>query len=98
MHSDDFCAPVAYLVIEESSLEDKYLLNPLLKPPISSNDPQSPDEIQDIRQLESAHSDDITAATTFRDQIHVRGLVSRLPISSIQEDMSDIFNQLRGKK
>ncbi|CCI44796.1 unnamed protein product [Albugo candida] len=95
MHSDDFCAPVAYLVIEESSLEDKYLLNPLLKPPISSNDPQSPDEIQDIRQLESAHSDDITAATTFRDQIHVRGLVSRLPISSIQEDMSDIFNQLR---
>nr|CCA16106.1 conserved hypothetical protein [Albugo laibachii Nc14] len=98
MHSDDFCAPVAYLVIEKSHLEAKNVIQPIPKFQMILNVSKSPDPIHhtpSAQQVDLSHLDEFPSATSYRDQIHVRGLVSRLSSSSIQEDLADIFEQLR---
>jgi hypothetical protein len=111
LHSDDYFAPVAFLVIEQCHLEEKEPSSPSklatkLPPPemlptplnLSSSPVQqrTPTAVTLASVGESERRAIVPDYSKFRDQLHLSGVTSTTNGLTLAEEMADIFRQAQG--
>ncbi|DBA02826.1 TPA: hypothetical protein N0F65_006616 [Lagenidium giganteum] len=106
LHSDDYYSPVAFLVIEQSHLEDKDenalpLSSVVLPSPARAGKNVSMRAITDVPLLAQQLAANVTETMAsrvqcFRDQIYVSGLMSSKSAQlTLEEEMTDVLEQVK---